>query len=136
MSCFVTFSPFLQPLCSFVQPWFPMRLSLAEVEAVATGAEDSMEVGPTSVAVPYTPDVTTAGGALTCPTRSQGTLWRVQQHVEESTAEQPTVLQRLEPQRPALTATTTTAATVTPTAIGSARINIRTDARDERPPCS
>jgi hypothetical protein len=60
-------------LCSFVQPWFPMTRWLAVAAAVASAAADFMEVGLTSVAVPFTLDVT-AGGALTCPTRSQGTL--------------------------------------------------------------
>jgi hypothetical protein len=138
MSCFVMLSSFWQPLCLFVQPWFPMTRWLAV--AAASAAADFMEVGLTSVAVPFTLDVT-AGGALTCPARSQGTLQRGPQRVAGSTAEpliagpiaeRPTVLQRLEPRRPApltMAATTTAVATATPTAIGSAQINIRIDAR-------
>src|SRR5205823_12896605 len=85
-----------------------------------------------SVAVPFMLGVTTAlRGGLTCLAPLQGTLWRVRRHVEESTAERPTVPQRLEPRRPAPTATPTTAATATATGPGSAPINIRIDARGE-----
>ena len=68
MPCFVMLSLFWQPLCWFVQPWFPMRRWLAVVAAVAAvsvGAAASMEVALASMVV---------RGTVTCPVPLHDTL--------------------------------------------------------------
>jgi len=88
------------------------------VAVAALGPVDTMEVEPTTVAEPFTRDVTT--------------LWPAQRHGEGSTGEQPTALlpSALRQPVPLTTAAITkAAATKTATALGFAQINI--EAREE-----
>ena len=87
--------------------------------AAAFGVADTMEVELTTVAGPFTQDVTT--------------LSRAQRRGEGSTEERPTALLPSAQRRPVpltMAAITTAAATKTATALGSAQINIGIKARD------